>query len=271
MSWNDLQLNKPGLFVTGTDTEVGKTVVSCSIAWALRHQRLGAAVGVCKPFASDCRKERGGLVADDAEALAHFSDCRLPLDVINPIRYRAPLAPAVAAEQAGEPTDWDAIAHALTRIDDASDVVVVEGVGGLMVPLDPAVPSRTVLDLAAHLDYPVLVVARSGLGTLNHTAMTVALLKIRGLRVAGVVMNGYNPDEAAAMADDPSRGSNRNWLRKLADVPVVAVAPQVNPKGVMPEQGVIDPAVLEAVGSTNWWQLAKVPGQHQHAPSRFSP
>ncbi|MEM9415121.1 MAG: dethiobiotin synthase [Planctomycetota bacterium] len=271
MSWESLALHKPGLLVTGTDTDVGKTVVSCGVAWALRHQRPGAAVGVCKPFASGCRKDRGGLVAPDAEALAHFADCRLPLEVVNPIRYRDPLAPAVAAEQQGEPTDWDAVGHALTRLDQHSDVVVVEGVGGLMVPLDPAVPSRTVLDLAAHLDYPVLVVARSGLGTLNHTAMTVALLKVRGIRVAGVVMNGYAADEALAMADDPSRGSNRNWLRKLTGTPVVAVAPQVDPKHVAPEEGRIDPVILEELATTNWWQLAKPPGMRKRVPTGFSP
>jgi len=254
-----LQLKKPGLFITGTDTDVGKTVISCGVAWALRHQRPGAKVGVCKPFASGCRKERGGLVADDAEALAHFSDCRLPLDVINPLRYRDPLAPAVAAEQQGEPTDWPALAHALNRINDASDVVVVEGVGGLMVPLDPAVPSRTVLDPAAAPDYPVLVGARSGLGTLNHTAMTLALLKVRGLRIAGVVMNGYEADEAMAMADDPSRGSNRNWIRKQSGVDVVAAVPFAKAKAVRPAEGVIDPSVLEGVGACDWWGLAKVP------------
>lgn len=252
-------LNKPGLFITGTDTDVGKTVVSCGIAWALRQQRPGAKVGVCKPFATGCRRERGGLVAGDAEALAHFADCRLPLDIINPVRFRDPLAPAVAAEQAGVPTDWRAIAHALQRIDEASDAVVVEGVGGLMVPLDPADPSVTVLDLAEALGYPVVIVARAGLGTLNHTAMTVALLKSRRLRIAGIVMNGYDADEAAAMADDPSRGSNRVWVSKQAGVPVIA-APPFAPKGeVEPAEGKIAQVVLDNLGMTDWWGIARKP------------
>ncbi len=252
-------LGKPGLLVTGTDTDVGKTVVSCGVAWAMRQQRPGARVGVCKPFATGCRRERGGLVAGDAEALAHFADCRLPLDIINPVRFRDALAPAVAAEQAGVPTDWPALAHALQRIDEASDAVVIEGVGGLMVPLDPADPSLTVLDLAEALGYPVLVVARAGLGTLNHTAMTVALLKSRRVRIAGIVMNGYDADEAAAMADDPSRGSNRVWVTKQTGVPVVAAPPFASDGGVDPSAGRIARPVLDNLGMTDWWGLARTP------------
>ena len=259
-------LTKPGLLITGTDTGVGKTVVSCGIAWTMRQCRPHApasadrpTVGVCKPFATGCRRERGGLIAEDAEALSHFADSRQTLDVVNPIRFREPLAPAVAAEQAGVPTDWDALALSLRRIDDASDAVIVEGVGGVMVPLDPSDPSITVLDLADALGYPVVVVVRPGLGTLNHTAMTVALLKSRGLRVAGIVMNGYDADEAAAMADDPSRGSNRVWIEKMTGVPVVACPPAVSPDQAHPAAGRIDQAVLDSLAATDWWALAKVP------------
>src|SRR5690606_33250183 len=159
---------------TGTDTGVGKTAVTCAIG--ARLHAAGLRVGVSKPFATGCRWERENWVSSDAEALAHFSDCRQPLDVINPVRYGPPVAPAVAAEMTGKNADWAELWRAMRLLDDSSDVVLVEGVGGIMVPLPgPAGQVITVLDLAAALRYPVLVVCRAGLGTLNHTAMTVRL------------------------------------------------------------------------------------------------
>lgn len=250
-----ITFTKPGLFITGTDTGVGKTVVSCAIAWALRRQRMGAAVGVCKPFATGCRKERGGLVNEDAEALAHFSDCRLPLDVINPVRYREPLAPAVAAQQLGEAIPWEVFASSARQVDDYGDAVVVEGAGGLMVPLDPAEPKATWLDTRS-FGLPTVVVARAGLGTLNHTAMTVRLLKDAGLAVAGVVINGFEADEAAAMADDPSRPGNPQWIEAMTGSRVLALVPRAREGDVRPAEGEIPVDVLEAVMAVDWWGLA---------------
>lgn len=251
------RLTRPGLLVTATDTEVGKTVITCAIAAAVRRQQRGARVGVCKPFASGCRREREGLVAEDAEALAHFADCRQPLDVINPIRFAAPLAPAVAAEQTGQAVDWPSITRSLETIDRGSDLMLVEGVGGLFAPLDPKRPTTTVLDVACALDYPVVVVARSGLGTLNHTAMTVALLKDAGVRLAGIVMNGYDADVAAS--DDPSVATNRPWMKKLTGVDVVATVPRLEPSRVQPQRGVIDDEIIDAVAMAFWPNLAKPP------------
>src|SRR5256885_16525429 len=136
----------PGLFITGPDTGVGKTVVAGAIAdW---FRRRGARVAVLKPVATGCVRRREGLVSEDAEFLAHCADARHPLDLICPQRYAEPLAPGVAAERAGQPLDWQAIDGALKEISDASDVMIVEGVGGIMAPLDP---KNTVLDLARRL------------------------------------------------------------------------------------------------------------------------
>ncbi len=147
-------LRSPGLFVTGTDTGVGKTLVTCAIAAALRRQRPSWRLGVSKPFSTGCRRDREGLVNPDAEALAHFADCRLPLATINPIRFIPPLAPAVAAEQVGGKVDWPLLAQSLEELDEHSDALLIEGVGGLMVPLDPQRPRLTVLDLARRCDTP---------------------------------------------------------------------------------------------------------------------
>jgi len=266
MSLDSIDLSKPGLFITGTDTGVGKTAVTCGIAAVLRRQLQGARIGVCKPFATGCRRERGTLVAEDAEALAHFADCRLPLETICPIRHKLPMSPAAAAEAEGSEIDWGALASSLLQLDQASDLMLIEGVGGLMVPLDPDMPRYTVRDLALALGYPVLVVARSGLGTLNHTAMTVALLQHAGLNVAGIVMNGYEPDEAIAMSDDPSRPSNRNWLRKLTGVEVIATVPQLKDKDMQPQQGLLDDAALAALAVVDWTRILRPPTRKRVGP-----
>lgn len=240
----------PGLFITGTDTGVGKTLVTCAIAAAIRRQEPGVRLGVLKPFASGCRHDREGLVSEDAEALAHFADSRQPLEVINPIRFAAPLAPAVASQESREPIDWEALTRSLTRLNRECDAMLIEGVGGLMVPLDPDRPRYTVLDLIVTLGYPVVIVTRAGLGTLNHTAMTAKLLKLAGCQIAGMVINGYIADPA--LAEDPSIAGNRVWLEKMTGLNTLAVVPRVDPIGAQPQHGRIDPAILEAVEMTYW-------------------
>ena len=244
------KLTKPGLFITGTDTEVGKTLVTCAIADALRKQHPGIRLGVSKPFASGCRRDREGLVSEDAEALAHFSDCKQPLDVINPIRFSAPLAPAVAAEEADQPIDWPVLTRSLETLNQDNDALLIEGVGGLMVPLDPQVPRQTVLHLIAALGYPVVIVARAGLGTLNHTAMTATLLKQAKCPIAGLVINGYDADPATSQ--DPSIAGNRTWLARMTGLRTLAVIPRVPEVGAQPQKGRLDPEVLEAVQMTYW-------------------
>src|SRR5687767_5822053 len=125
----------PGLLVTGTDTAVGKTLIAGAIASHLR-KRDGLRVGVLKPAASGCVRRREGLVSEDAEFLAHCADSPHPLDVIAPQRFAEPLAPAVAAERAKVSFDWDAVARSMRAIASVADVLIVEGVGGLMVPMD---------------------------------------------------------------------------------------------------------------------------------------
>lgn len=242
------RLRCPGLFVTGTDTGVGKTVVTCALAAALREQGARR-VGVMKPLSTGCRRDREGLVSEDAEALAFFADARHPLDVINPVRFQPPLAPAVAAEATGQSIDFREIWRNLAVIDAESDVMLVEGVGGAMVPIDPDRPRVTVLDLAAAVGYPVLVVARAGLGTLSHTALTVRALQSAGLRVTLIAMNGYEPD--VARASDPSMASNRVWLEKLTGVKVLPI-PQVPPDRANAARGVLDRDIIEAATMT-WW------------------
>lgn len=184
-----------GLFVTGTDTGVGKTLIAGGIARVLRES--GVSVEVFKPVASGCRRTREGLVSSDAEFLAACADSRRTLAEITPVRYAAPLSPNVAAQREHRPVDLKAIFEQYRRLADAADVVVVEGVGGLLCPLSD---DFWVIHLARMMQLPLVVVARAGLGTINHTLLTIQVARSAGLEVAGVVVNRYRvePPRGAA-------------------------------------------------------------------------
>ena len=231
----------PGLFVTGTDTGVGKTLVAGAIADWFRRRRHRR-VGVLKPIATGCVHRREGLVSEDAEFLAHCADARFPLDVICPVRYAEPLAPAVAAERAGQPVAWEAVARSLRMLEAGSDVLIVEGVGGVMVPLDP---THTVLDLARWLRLPTIIVARPSLGTINHTLLTLNALRTAGVETAGVVINRY-PAEAAGIADETNPRVIENWGK----VPVLCIVPDEKLT-----EGKLSKGVMAAVDTVDWDRL----------------
>jgi len=236
----------PSLFITGTDTEVGKTVIAGAIAdW---FRRRGARVAVLKPAATGCVHRREGLVSEDAEFLAACADARFPLDLICPQRYVEPLAPAVAAERAGQPLDWAAIDRSIRLMSGQSDILIIEGVGGIMVPMDGR---HTVLDMAGWLASPAVVVARANLGTINHTLLTVRALRSAQVRVAGVVVNRYRAD-GATVAEE----SNGRSIEKWGKVPVLATVPA----GEIVETRL--PAdIVAAIEPVDWEQLARRP-QH---------
>jgi dethiobiotin synthetase len=213
---NHFPLTRPGLFICATDTGVGKTVVTCAIARRLRA--VSWRVGVCKPLASGCDERDGELVNDDALLLQEHAQCEAPMSTINPLRFAPPLAPAAATDQS---LDWSTVARSLEALDREHDGLLIEGVGGLLVPLDPHDPRVTVLDLIRAIGYPTLIVTRPGLGTLNHTAMTVRLLRENQCRVAGLVICGMPADGAG----DPSLMSNHQWLEKMNGTAVLGVVP----------------------------------------------
>jgi dethiobiotin synthetase len=233
----------PGLFVTGTDTGVGKTVVAGAIAAWFRQQ--GSRVAVLKPLATGCERRREGLVSEDAEFLAHCADSPHPLDLICPQCFVEPLAPSVAAERAGTPVDWAAVQRSLDAMARDCDVIVVEGVGGVMVPLDDR---HTVLDLARWLRLPAVVVARAGLGTINHTLLTVEALR-RVTPVAGVVINRY-PPENAGVAEETNPRVIAAWGR----APVLCVVPEEEMTGSPPS---LPPGIVAAVAPVDWHQFAR--------------
>jgi dethiobiotin synthetase len=234
----------PGLFITGTDTGVGKSVVAGAIAAWFRRQ--GRRVGVLKPVATGCERRREGLVSTDAEFLAHCADARHPLDLICPQRYAEPLAPSVAAERAGQPVDWSAVRRSIELICRDSDVLIVEGVGGVMVPLDER---HTVLDLASWLGLPAVVVARAGLGTINHTLLTLHALR-QVATVAGVVINRY-PAETAGVAEE----TNPRMIDKWGRHPVLCIVPD---EAVVGDPPSLPDAITAAIDPVDWERFAKV-------------
>ena len=185
-----------GIFVTGTDTGVGKTIVAATLALVLRMR--GVNVGVMKPVTSGCREEGGRLVSEDALQLCQAAGVPCSDDVA-PYLLREPLAPAEAARLDGKRIDFARIKASYDRLSAAHDFVIVEGAGGLMVPLAGGL---LIADLVRELGLPLLVVARPGLGTINHTVLTCFAALQMELPVAGVIINGMpeNPGLAEQMA-----------------------------------------------------------------------
>lgn len=222
-----------GWFVTGTDTGVGKTVIAGALAVLLRERVQR--VGVFKPVATGCRRDlRLGLVSADAEFLAHCADAAEDLDTINPVRYAGDLAPMVAAEHYRRPIDFEAIDRSWQRIRASAHWVVVEGIGGLLVPLDR---ERNVADLARQLDLPLVIVARAALGTINHTLLTIEAARARDLEIAAVVVNGYRP-ASATLAEE----TNPEVIGRLAKIRIPIVVP-FDPRTDL-RQGAIGESVL---------------------------
>jgi dethiobiotin synthetase len=194
-----------GLFVAGTDTGVGKTVVTAGLTGWLRE--AGVDARAVKPA------QTGHPPDDDAAFVARA--CGDDDAAVCHRRLEPALAPRVAAERAGVDLSYDAIRDACEASVAEGEAAVVEGIGGLRVPL---AGDREVLDLAADLALPAVVVARSGLGTLNHTALTVDALADRGVPVRGVVLNDHAGDTVAER-------TNPDELRRMLPVPVWTVPP----------------------------------------------
>ncbi|BDG09764.1 dethiobiotin synthase [Anaeromyxobacter paludicola] len=199
-----------GLFVTATDTGVGKTEVCCALLRAARARGLDLVAA--KPAQSGHAPGE----ASDAERLARAMDGCEPVGAICPYTFAAPLAPAVAARVEGREVSFARVLEAVRALAARHAAVLVEGAGGLMTPLTAR---ETYADLAVALGLPVLVVARAGLGTVNHAVLTVEALRARGLAVAGVVLNRAGP------GGDPSEPFNAAEIERLSGARVIASLP----------------------------------------------
>ena len=198
-----------GIFVTGTDTGVGKTHVTALLLAELR--RRGVKAAAFKPISCGA----GGR--HDAEIYAELMNHEQPLDVLNPIYLRHPLAPSVAAKLERRRIDLKAIHRCYSQLTTHYSPVLVEGAGGLLVPI---AQNHFVADLARDLGLPVLIVARLGLGTINHTLLTVRQAQAMGLHVCGIVLN-----DTVGGKRGIAEQTNIKEVPRLCGVPLLSVVP----------------------------------------------
>lgn len=206
---------KRAYFITATDTNAGKTRITAGLARALRG--MGVDVGVMKPVETGCKESDGALVPADAVALKEAANSPDPLDLINPYRFAAPLAPSIASRMAGVEISLSRIGERFQEIAGRHGVTLVEGAGGLLVPLTD---DKTIADLILYLGIPAIIVAPNHLGAVNHTALTVECARKRGIEVKGVVLNNASP-----ASNDLSRDGNAQEIARVAGVRVIATVP----------------------------------------------
>ena len=200
----------PAYFLTGTDTEIGKTFVTCAL---LHHAaRRGLRAAGLKPVAAGT--DESGL-NDDVEAIRAASNVALPPEIINPYCFKAAVAPHIAAAEENVAIDFGRIAQNCQTARQAAELVIVEGVGGFRVPLGADGDSA---DLAVALGLPVILVVGMRLGCINHALLTAEAIAVRGLLIAGWVANRVDP--SMARFDE-----NLATLRELLDPPLLGVVP----------------------------------------------
>ncbi len=211
-------MSAPGFFVTGTDTGVGKTVAACGLIRALHAKGIDA--GAMKAIETGV----GPAGPLDAQALRAAAGDRDPLDDVCPLRFSLPAAPSVAAAHEGRTVDLEPVFDACARIAARHAVVIVEGAGGLLVPIANRIDMAT---LAGKLQLPVVVVARAALGTINHTLLTLEASQRRQLDVAGVVIS--HADGVLSAADQANLASLRLRLSDLLIGEIPPLSPNQQP------------------------------------------
>lgn len=218
---------KKGIFITGTDTGVGKTTVAVGLVHMLKERGLD--VGVMKPVAtgarqghSQLRQQGGKKVSEDARLLMEAANSQDPYELINPVCLSTPAAPSVAAQEEGVSIELKHIWEAFKTLKSRHQFLVVEGIGGLLVPINGNI---LVADIARKMALPLVIVARASLGTINHTLLTIEAARKRRLKVAGVVLN--SPDSQGALKQ---RDSNKEEIERLSGIPVLGVIPHTSNK-----------------------------------------
>jgi dethiobiotin synthetase len=209
------------LFVAGTDTGVGKTLVTALIA--LRMRELGINCGVMKPFASGCTWEEGALISEDATFLQQALQLSDTHDEICPIRLEEPLAPLIAARRAGLSTlDWpDMVRDAFQTLSSRYECVVVEGVGGLLAPIWEKNGIGTNRELIEAWELPTVLVARRSLGTINHTLLSLKQPLAAPAHFAGIIFN----DSLLVTEDDVAAQTSPDFIAEVVEVPVWGQVP----------------------------------------------
>jgi dethiobiotin synthetase len=206
-----------GYFITGTDTEIGKTLVTGLLGRYFQLQ--GMSVGAFKPIASGGEEKDGVLCSEDALFLKSFLKLAEPLELINPLCLQKPLAPKVAAEQDNHQIKLEKYINAFHAYQEKVDVLLVEGVGGVMVPIKK---DYLVADMIKEVGLPVIIVTRPNLGTINHTILTTSYLQQEDIPIAGIVIN-YSKQQEKGLAEK----TNPQEIKRLSGVPIIGEVPYI--------------------------------------------
>lgn len=210
-----------GFFITGTDTGVGKTVIASAVIRVLHS--FGIRVCAMKPIESGCGRQGDMLVPYDGTLLKQAAHMEDPARIVSPVCFESPLSPLAASELEGKQISIDEIKKAYYTLYKSYEAIVVEGVGGLMVPIRK---DYYVVDLAKECSLPLLIVTKPGLGTINHTMLTVNCALEAGLEVAGLVINYSRPPENSL-----AEKTNPKVLEEICPAPVIGTFPYLKGMG----------------------------------------
>ena len=204
-----------GLFVTGTDTNIGKTFIACTITKVLKEN--GVDVGVMKPFATSHKRYSSTFRSEDAWRLSHAAKVVDPDELINPYFYQIGTAPFLAATMSGKPTPNLGFAvKKLRRLSRQHEFLVVEGIGGVMVPISK---KETILDFIKMVGFPAIIVTSPKLGTINHTLLTFQACSNRKIRVYAIIIN-KNPEKKSKTQDClPLLLSALTGVKRVIEIP----------------------------------------------------
>lgn len=208
----------PGFFITGTDTGVGKTVIAGALIKALRTRGLN--VGAMKPVETGCSRVGDVLYPSDGMFLKKIARMDETINHITPCCLETPVAPLVASEMEGVGIDVEVIKEEYSRLARSYGTMIVEGIGGLLVPIKR---DYFVIDLIRELRLPVVVVANPSLGTINHTLLTVNYALNEGVRVSGLIINFSKPSDGSIAVQ-----TNPGVLSKLSPVPLIGTFPYLS-------------------------------------------
>lgn len=204
-----------GIFITATDTGVGKTFVSAGIASALKNR--GINTGVMKPVHTGCRQKSGKLIPEDTLYLMKAASIDDPIELVTPYMFREPVAPSVAAEKTNTVISVEKIIKSYKALCRHHEYMIVEGIGGIMVPIKNGI---YVADLIKKLDLPAIIITRPDLGTINHTLLTIDYMKNRKIQIKGVVIN-HTTKRKKTLAEKTCSGT----IEKHSGIAVIGVIP----------------------------------------------
>lgn len=205
---------KEGIFITGTDTGVGKTAVSAILLASLRKAGIDAVP--MKPVQTGCKTIKGRLLAPDLEFMLKFGGIKPPdadRNLMCPYRFKPACSPHLAAAMAGKSISLNKIRKCFQKLSSQHEAVIVEGAGGLLTPISG---KKTMLDLMKMLKLPVILVARPGLGTINHTLLSIREIRCAGLKLEGVILNQTQPGRPGFIEKD-----NFTTIARLGKVKVL--------------------------------------------------